>query len=184
MFIAVEIEEGIRKKLVDAQHRLMKVGANIKWVEPENIHLTVKFLGNVDPQLTVKICEVIERATKGFAPFAVEVVGLGAFPPKGAPRVVWAGVTDETSRLLKIHDALNSGLVPLGIPYEKRNFHAHITLGRVRSPKKADLIREELRLLSEERFGSIVVEALTLFASELTERGPVYTPLAVVSLQD
>ncbi|MCX7702588.1 MAG: RNA 2',3'-cyclic phosphodiesterase [Planctomycetota bacterium] len=182
MFIAVELEDDLRKQLSEVQKTLATSQANVKWVEPHNIHLTIKFLGDVDPALIVGICKVIESATEKQVPFVVPVIGVGTFPPTGLPRIIWVGASDEELRLSKIYNTLNSGLVPLGIPFEKRKFNPHITLGRIRTPKGADALKKMVSQYSQKPFGSIAVDSLTLFSSELTEKGPLYTPLANIRL--
>jgi len=183
MFIAVELDPTLRKRLVEVQDFLDRSGANVKWVEAENIHLTLKFLGDTDPALVVEICKVIEKATENEVPFEVPVVGVGSFPHSGPPRIIWAAALDEGEHLARIYNTINSGLVPLGIPFEKHRFVPHITLGRMRSLKGADSLKKLLLNYSNTEFGSVAVDMLTLFSSELTDKGPIYTPLATIELK-
>jgi 2'-5' RNA ligase len=182
-FIAIELPADVVEGLARVQEKLGAAGAKVKWVERQNLHLTVKFLGDVDYEKTGEISRVISEAVADAAPFFLKVHGIGTFPKGGrAPRVVWAGLEGGTEPLDKIFNRLNRELVRFGVAYEKRRFSPHATIGRVRSAAGADRLAEAVREHADDDFGEAEVSGLVFFMSELTGRGPVYTALAHIPL--
>jgi len=161
---------------------LSTAGADVRWVRADNLHLTLKFLGNVDETIIHEVSAAVEATAGEFGTFDMALSGLGMFPPGGAPRVIWCGLEEPTGTLERLYYALNATLAPYAERDEHRRFSPHITLGRVRSPRR----REDLgRLVEENRnveIGPQSVEAVTVMMSELTPRGPIYTPLSTAPL--
>jgi len=150
-------------------------------VESENTHLTVKFIGEIDPAKVDGVKAAVARAAAAMQPFEMSVRGAGSFPA-GRPRVIWVGVEEKTGVLSRLHEELELALEPLGVESEGREFTAHLTLGRVRSGRN---VRDLMKLLSVENpaeLGDSQVESLTLFESKLTPQGPIYSPLAKIRL--
>lgn len=176
-FIAVEFSDDIRQRLAAAQERLRGSVSGVKWVEPGILHLTLKFLGEIDEGAVDGVAGAMADAAAGVSPFEVRVAGLGAFPPHGAPRVVWAGLADPSGSLQALHDTLDRGLEPLGIEPEGRPFTAHLTIGRVKEPRGAQALRALIEKQAPAEFGVQRVEELVLFRSVLSSSGPTYTPL-------
>lgn len=181
-FIAVELPEDVIQKLARTQQKLKSTGARVKWVERQNLHLTMKFLGDVEFEEVNEISSVMAEAVKDVSSFTVMAKGTGAFP-KGerSPRVVWAGVDGDVQMLEKIFQRLNENLVRFGVPYEKRRYSPHITIGRVRSSKGTAELAQAVRDCSDKEFGQVQVTELLLMMSELTSSGPVYTVLAHIA---
>jgi 2'-5' RNA ligase len=176
-FIAVECnnEEMIRR-FIKVQRRLERTGADIKSVEPENIHLTLKFLGDVEPSRVEEVFNVIQGIS--FDPFDMEVEGVGVFPHPGHIRIIWAGITEGSEPLYDIFKEIEGKLGDIGFKKERRKLHPHLTICRVRSGRNKEHMLEEINLLQKEDFGTIHVDKVVLKKSELTPKGPIYTTLA------
>jgi len=176
-FIAIEFDDAIRRLLVQVQERLREAGCKVRWARAEQMHVTLKFLGEIDPATVEAVAEAMAHAAEAAAPFEVDVAGLGAFPPRGAPRVVWAGVEDPGGHIQRLQARLERRLERLGFERERRAFHPHLTLGRVKDRHGADRLRERIEGQPARRFGRQRIEELVLFQSELKPAGAVYTPL-------
>ena len=176
-FISVDIEDqSLLDALEEAQRRLERTGAYLKCVERENIHVTVRFLGDVREGLVGELQRLISGV--GFTPFRVELSGLGAFPNLRRPRVVWTGISDGVEELIGIFRRLEPKLVGLGFKPEARGFSPHITLARVRSGRNRERLAGELAAHADEAFGEFEVEHIRLKKSILTPRGPIYSTIA------
>jgi 2'-5' RNA ligase len=181
-FIAISLPESVLQAMGQAQETLRRLGRGIRWVRKEGIHLTLKFLGDVDTDHVENIHMAMERASKGTSPFVLTGDGIGVFPDLKRPRVIWIGLSGDLQVLLALQARLESQLKGLGFPKEKRPFKGHLTLGRVKGRLGASELRKAL-----EGFGSFQTEAFTvrsvaLFQSTLHPQGAVYTKLAEVSL--
>jgi 2'-5' RNA ligase len=178
-FIAVDIDDrDALKRLSDVQETLTKSGADLKLVKPENIHITMRFLGNITPQMVDKIHGAMGHVA--FAPFTAEIRGVGVFPTLKYARVVWAGIRTGVEQLEDIFDQLEPHLQDLGIKPDKKGFSPHITIARVRTGRhKAELI-QCLNELANFEFGVLKVACLKLKKSTLTPRGPIYSTLKEV----
>jgi 2'-5' RNA ligase len=175
-FIAFDLDSDfVRKKLTEIQTLLVKTAADLRVVEPQNIHVTMRFLGDVRTDNIEKIYEAMKKAM--FVPFGVRIQGIGAFPDVRYPRVVWAGITHGANDLRSISSQLEPHLTALGFAPEPRGFSPHLTIARVRDGRN----KEELAKFINERkdfdFGSIMATCLRLKKSDLTPKGPVYSTL-------
>jgi len=180
VFVAIEISDEVRAELARTQQTLAVASAKVKWVAPENIHLTLKFLGDIDEETAGPVRAAMAAAAGG-GPFAFEVAGLGTFPPRGKPRVVWAGVTEGAQAATRLQAKLEAALRPLGFRAEKR-FVPHLTLGRVKSPKGADELMARIEGHAGAAFGTCSAAEMTLFQSTLTPQGAVYRVVAKQAL--
>ena len=181
-FIAIEMDKAVVEKLEAIRHRLQKADADVKWVEPENSHLTIKFIGEIDPAKVDAIKAEMQQAAVTVKPFELAVHTAGSFPKGRPPRVLWVGVHDASGSLARLHAELENGLAKLGIEPEGREFAGHLTLGRVRSRKNVRKLAEMLAAENPAELGSSHVDGLTLFESKLDARGPKYTALAHIQL--
>jgi RNA 2',3'-cyclic 3'-phosphodiesterase len=182
LFVAVDIPAEVRQGLASLQDRLRHAQADVSWVRPENIHVTLKFLGETDEKRLPSIREALAGVARTGAPFSMEVVGVGSFGGR-VPRVVWVGVRDGAQPLTDLARQVERVLARLGFPKEKREFTAHLTLGRVRSPRNAQGLLAAVQEVREERFGTIAAKAFELVQSELRPSGSVYTTLERFSLR-
>ena len=180
-FVAVEVGEYARESLERGIERLRAAGADVRWVRPGNLHLTVKFLGNVEMTQTGEIAGALADACAPFSPFEGELRGLAPFPSARKMRVVAVRFTAE-AELARLARAVDEALVPLGVPHESRPFRAHLTLGRVKNPKNAGPLAAMLAERADMSFGEVGVDAVGLFQSELTRSGPIHTRLATAPL--
>lgn len=185
-FIAIELPADIREGLDQVIARLNSSQPDVKWVDPNSIHLTLKFLGYVAPDRVAEITKAITDAAAGIPPFSLEITGLGVFPGLNRIRVVWVGVEDETDKLLQLQKRLETNLEILGFPPEERDFTPHLTLARVRdtaSPAE----REELgRLIAATKvlsIGTFTAKSVSLMRSQLARTGAVYTKMAAIELK-
>jgi RNA 2',3'-cyclic 3'-phosphodiesterase len=182
-FAAVEITGSIRARGEELIAALDGTGADVKWVEPHNLHLTLKFLGDVQQREIVAVCRAIAEGTAKVKPFEVALRGAGAFPTAARPRTVWLGVTAGTEAMVELHDRVEAELAELGYREEHRRFQSHLTIGRVHG---AAIGIAELgkRIQSHADFlaGRMSVDKVTLFASTLTPDGPIYEVLGTAPL--
>lgn len=185
LFVAVEISDAARRVANEAAEALRRaIGTRLRasWVSPANMHLTVRFIGHVADERAATVLETLAPPL-GMEPFDVELDGPGAFPPSGAPRVIWIGVTRGLAGLSAMHDAFDRRLAPLGYAPDARPFSAHLTVARVKDAPKGSgaLVREALRGITPAptRWG---VEHATVFRSHLSPRGPRYEALGRVVL--
>jgi 2'-5' RNA ligase len=180
-FLAIDIDESTRGELVSAQSALPKAGIRLKLVEPQNLHLTLKFLGEVSEDKIAEISETLTNTTTGFQEFEMQVKGLGAFPSLHRPRILWAGIAEGRERVVELQRRLDASLQPVGFPPE-RDFHPHITLARVKFVRGGELA-SFIRGASTKEFGTTRVGEVTLVQSTLTPKGPIYTKLVGVKLE-
>lgn len=181
-FLAFDIDnESVMKKMVEMQDLLLKTGADLKAVEPENIHITVRFLGNVLPPTVDKVFEGMKKVQ--FVPFDVKINGVGAFPDVRYPRVVWAGITQGAERLRDIFNQLEPHLHGLGFAPDPKGFSPHLTIARVRSGRNKAQLAQFITDTVDYEFGVVRAACLRLKKSELTPKGPVYSTLKEVCPQ-
>lgn len=176
-FISIEISDEVRSRLGDFQGRLESTGADLKLVEPQNIHLTLRFLGDVPEKQIEEVKNVTRDAGKITDPFDLEVNGVGVFPHLDYIRVIWAGVGEGRERTTIIRQRLDKNLAEINFPPENKEFTPHITFARVRSGKAKNKIANLVREMSDENFGICHVDAIELRKSKLTQKGPIYSTL-------
>ena len=178
-FIAFEINNSsVLQKFTEVQDLLVKTGADLKLVAPENIHITIRFLGDVS---VAKIDSIHESMKKtDFTAFDCQIHSLGAFPHLGYPRVVWAGISKGADELTKVTDQLETELRQLGFRADPKGFSPHLTLARVKTGRnKAELTRR-IQEMADYEFGSVKADCLRLKKSVLTPKGPIYSTLREV----
>lgn len=181
-FLAIEIPRTILKKIEEVQDDLKSSRADVRWVNPEKIHLTLKFFGNIDESRIDPIVKSIERPTQTISPFSLKVRGVGAFPYLKNPRVIWMGLVDGKEVLVSFQKQLEKELEKIGFEPEERAFHPHLTLGRMKSSKGREELAGRMERHKEEEFGNFQVERVVLFKSDLKPTGPIYTPLRELRL--
>jgi 2'-5' RNA ligase len=184
-FIAVDLGKAIRDRCVALQESLARSGAECKWVEPENLHVTLLFLGEVVDRDVPALCEAVAEVCAKQAPFGASVESAGCFPNARRPRVVWVGVGAGAAELVALHDALEPPLLALGCyRREERQYTPHVTLGRVKGERSpADQLATALAKQAKWQGGTTEVRELLVLSSELTPQGPVYTVLSRAKLE-
>ena len=185
-FIAIELPTGVRAELTSLEENFKaRRHPFVKWVNPESMHLTLKFLGDVAVDSMPQIVEAMSGVARSHSTFKLQVAGTGAFPNWQRPQVVWVGVDGELGRLNSLQKGLESALSPLGFPPESRPFSAHLTLGRLRDRVTPDDRRRFAEFAQTVEFKtnpSFEVIAIRLMKSQLTPAGPIYSELAVARL--
>jgi len=176
-FIAIALPDEIHRNLAEFQNSLKKHQADVSWVNPENIHLTLQFLGEIHPNLVDKVGNCLEEVVPTQLSFAFEVAGTGVFPNPKRARVLWIGVTQGKEQVNLLQSTIEKSLRILNLPTENRAFHPHLTLGRVRSPKNLDAVVSDLLNQPKLSLGTVTVTQVTLFSSKLSPAGAIYTLL-------
>jgi len=182
-FIACDIPDLFLEKISSVQDRLKGLDMDVTWTKVGGIHITLKFLGDIEEGYIDKVAAVIEEISKGQAPFEISIKGSGAFPNLKNPRVVWIGVEDEVNVLSKLQQGLDDRLKGLGFEPEDREFRPHLTLGRVKGPRGKERLSAAVSELKGIEIGSFTVDRVILYKSELKPTGAVYTKLKEVILQ-
>jgi 2'-5' RNA ligase len=175
-FIAFDIEsDAVLNRLASAQSQLIQTGGDLKLVEPQNIHVTVRFLGNITPATAEKIFEEMKQVQ--FTPFTVQIKGIGAFPNPQYSRVIWAGITQGADQLKNVFSQLEPKLQGLGFTPDNRGFSPHLTIARVRSGRNKQQLADFITKNANYEFGTINAKCLRLKKSTLTPKGPIYSTL-------
>jgi 2'-5' RNA ligase len=175
-FIAIGIPAQLQRNIGECIEILKKHDADIKWVAPENLHFTLKFLGSTPDVLLPKIRESLAAVVTTYEPFYIKIYGTGAFPNKKYPRVIWAGAHNADG-MKNLQDGIERSMAFLGVKREDREFNPHLTLGRVRSRRGMIMLIKELATFEEKEFGIVPVDRILLMKSELTLKGPEYACL-------
>ena len=181
-FLAIEIPVTVLKKIGEVQEELRFSRAEVRWVNPEKIHLTLKFFGNIEESKVEPIVESIGGPIHATSPFSLQAKGLGAFPHFRNPKVVWLGLVDRQQIMIPLQKQLEDQLEKIGFQREDRPFQPHLTLGRTTSSRGRDELVGRMEKYREEEFGEFQVEGVTLFKSELKPSGPIYIKLREIRL--
>ena len=177
-FIAVDLADGVKGRLTALQEKLGRSAGGVKWTPPENFHLTLLFLGEVEELETVSICRVVQQRARKHTPFSVDVGGLGAFPNLRRPKILWAGMTDGVPELRALHADLEEGLLDLGCyRREEREYTPHLTLGRLSHDDRAEDWGGILAKYTDWDGGTTPVDEVLVMASEMRRGGPEYSVL-------
>jgi 2'-5' RNA ligase len=188
LFVAIELPAELRRLLEERSDTLSSMihSSIIRWVRPEGIHLTLKFLGDVPGGKLEAVKEAVRTVGPRFSPFEYSVGGLGCFPNTRRPRVIWIGVRERSGRLEVLQAEIEQAYSALGFEKERRPFHPHLTLGRVRrGVRHADhqAVADAITRVEHFSLGDYRVEEICLYRSELKPTGAVYTKLLVVRLE-
>lgn len=180
-FIAIELPERIKKKIEELQALLKKTNAFVSWVKPENIHVTLKFLGEVPEDKINEVFSATGKALEGSKKFTMSLKGMGVFPDFRRPRVIWIGAGSGEKELCNLANKIEEEMEKMGFPKEERKFSAHFTIGRVKSPKNIDSLME---LVKSTDFSTeeIEVNEVVVMKSQLHPAGAIYTPLKKMTL--
>jgi len=185
-FIAIELPDKVKNELSEILYKLNPGREKaVKWINPNGIHLTLKFLGNTPEEKIVDITQAVAKASSSTYPFNLELKGLGAFPNLKSPRVVWVGVGGDIPIITNLQRQIDQSLIPLGFSPEKRDFSPHLTLGRVRdktSKNERYELGKTIESLRIEGSSSFAVDRISLMQSTLTSSGAIYNQLATVVL--
>jgi len=181
-FVAIEISPEVRSRAAQLIARFSPTSAKVNWIDPHNLHMTLKFLGEVDLRESPQVCAAVGEAMAELPPFSIRVAGAGAFPDLQRPRTVWLGVTEGAEELIALHERLETSLVKLGFRQEQRRFRPHLTIGRVRGLSGAAELGELVARHQDFDAGISDVDEVVVFSSELNRDGPTYEPLSTAEL--
>ena len=184
LFVAIDIEPHVRIRLKQIQNRLGQEldlsGKNVKWIPPDQVHLTLKFLGQVDDSSLTQVCDIVKRTASEFDRFDFEVKGLGVF---GRPaRVVWAGISNCPG-MMALQASLEDEFIRHDWPTENRPFAGHLTVCRVKHVSAGRKLAEAVRSYEDESFGLVHAKEVVLYQSQLTSAGPVYSAVCRAALR-
>ena len=175
-FLSIDIEDqSLLSQIQNIQQKLDLSAAKMKIVKSENIHFTLLFFGDTPLKRLDQIQTSLERID--ITPFEIEIAGVGAFPNRRRPRIIWIGVAHNASKVLSLKDEIDSSLLELDYQPEKRKYTPHATIARVRHVKDSKRIADNLEYLSNEVIGTMSVNKVTMMKSTLTPSGPIYEPL-------
>jgi len=177
-FIALNLSDETKEELSRIQEELKKADAGVKWSKPHNIHITLKFLGEIDEAKASEIKTALDGISEEYKPFDISLFKLGAFPSLNQLRVLWVGIDKGCSEVDRIAESTEKSLEKIGFLREARPFSAHLTLGRVKSGRNKASLKEKLSSIEVEPKSSRI-DNITLYQSTLTQKGPIYTPLHV-----
>jgi len=177
-FIAVAASHEVRQGALRLIETLRPAAGDVKWVEAENLHWTMQFLGDVDERDIPEVCEAIAKAAEEIEPFDVETRGAGAFPSADRPRTLWIGAGQGERNMSVLHAAIERRLKKRGYRGEERRFVPHITLGRARGKGRPHSLTTELAAMADYDAGTMLVDEVTVYASELGRDGPEYRVLS------
>jgi len=178
-FCAIELSNEVRERLAEHAQQLRQKNpeASASWSRPENVHLTLKFFGNVPTQDLSKISAAASRAAKEFSLFQIRIGGTGVFPRRSRPQVLWIGVEDASGHLSDLQQRLEEEFASEGFPKDDRGYRPHLTIARLRKPEDARQLAEA-HIQTKFSFIEVSVNEFVLFRSELSSKGSRYTPIS------
>jgi 2'-5' RNA ligase len=180
-FAAIFPPPEVSSGLSELVEKLRRLCSGVKWVEKENMHLTLRFFGGLTDEQIEAASQCMRELAQLRDPFKARLGTVGAFPSPSRARVIWVGADEGKEKLVDVATALEERFVKTGLGQADKPFSPHLTIGRVRIPRKNPELEEAIRALTFEK-GEFMIEALTLTKSELTPRGPIYSPLTVAKL--
>jgi 2'-5' RNA ligase len=180
-FVAVFLDPSLHRQIATIQKRLSHSGADIKWVEPCNLHFTLQFLGDVETARIPSIADALRECVTDSHGFELQLNSVGAFPHLQNPRVLWVGIGAGKGRLINLMSMVGEAMKMEGFPRDKKGFSPHLTIGRVRSLRNLKALLEKLNSNINVE-GKMQVASIQFTASELTTRGPIYTPIDIIPL--
>ncbi len=181
-FIAIQLPEEITAFIRKIQEGLGAYGFKVRWVRPENIHLTLKFLGDITDENIRQTSRVISDAAGEYAPISLGVKGIGVFPGVKRPRVIWIGINGQTGELAGLQKTLDGKLEAIGFKKEKRSFKGHLTIARVKGNLDTRRLIDAMKEFGEYESKTFIADKVFLFKSELKPSGAVYTKLMSAAL--
>lgn len=184
IFVAVHLDPPLRSAIRALERRLEEAGAVLRWVPPENLHFTLRFLGHISTAQLTRVVRAARAAAAGVAPFRLTLAGVGGFPSLRRARVVWVGIAEGADAMRALAARLDDALARERFPKEPRPFHPHLTLARVRDPAKAGTLEAAAASLEGFQVGAQDVTSLAVMESLLRPSGALYVPVEEVPLED
>ena len=182
LFLAIPIDKQILDALAEVVEKLQGSRGPVRWVRPEGMHLTLKFLGDTEPDRIESLVQAITSGTRDIMPFPITVTGAGAYPNLRRPRVLWAGVVENSGTLKRLARNIEEEAEKLGWERESRTFSPHITIGRVKGNMNIARLTAAMKEIKDAYWGDQEVGELVLYSSELKPGGAVYEKVRVLNL--
>jgi 2'-5' RNA ligase len=183
-FIAVELSADVRGRAARLMEKLKQTPAKVRWIESRNLHLTLKFLGDVEAIEIPEVLARVQQAVRELESFDLTFYGVGAFPDASNPRTIWLGAREGSQAMIAMHQRVEDALAEMGFRKENRRFRPHVTIGRVRDTRNAKRdLKDLLAKYADYEGGISHVEELVVFSSQLQEGGPLYEPLGRAELK-
>ena len=179
-FLAIDLDDDLKPKINNLIRQFKQIDTKIKYVELVNLHLTLKFFGDIDTEGLELLTKAIDNVVSDFKPFNIKIKGCGSFPNKNHIKVIWVGIEDENI-LKDLHDKLDKEFARLGFDKDKK-FSTHLTIGRMKSAKNKDEVKATIEEFSDIEIGEMEVKSISLKKSTLTPSGPIYEDLEVFKL--
>ncbi len=178
-FVAVELAQDVRGRTSRLIKKWSASGADVRWVKPENMHLTLNFLGDVDEREVHQVCDAVARAAASHEVFQCSFFGVGAFPNAAKPRTVWIGIDENREALCSLQAATEEALHKIGFPKERRRFNPHLTIGRAKhAGSDWGQLSEMIDQAGQFDGGTMKVAEVVVFSSQLESYGAVHHPLS------
>ena len=181
IFIAIKVESGPQLSYMISYFKTGLKGENIKWINNENIHVTLLFLGDTNEDKIGTVREILIKKCEGTGRFDMIIRGSGIFSKRGDPRILWAGI-EPSEKLNQLYDSLLSGFKEAGFKIENHSFRPHLSFARIKSLKDMSLLKKLIDRHKDEQFQTVSVKEVILFESILEPSGPIYKPLSIINL--
>lgn len=181
-FVALPLDEGTLNRIQAAQRDLAQVDGDVRWTERENLHIALKFLGQVEDVQINEICHVVAAIAGEVEAFDFSIEGLTATPTEGQLRMIWANIVDPDGGLAELNGRMEDAFGQMGFKQEHRQFHPHLTVGRVKSGKNVAALRVQTAEYKDKVFGVQGAGEVIVFSSQLTPQGPIYAPMYTADL--
>jgi len=182
-FIAVSLPSSVLTGIEKLVRSFQSHGDGVNWVETNNLHITLKFLGDTPLNDLPKLINTVTQSIQHTDSFDVALHGIGVFPNWESPKTIWIGCREGADELRQLAESINKDLIPLGFPIESRRFSPHLTIGRVKKTTREAPLMSMLAEQRDRSFGSCSVSEVQIFSSELTRKGPIYDELAAIPLR-
>ena len=182
IFIAVPLDHALARAVETAERQLEAAGVVLKWIAPDNLHLTLRFLGEISPPQLTRARRAARAAVEGVEAFQIRITGIGAFPTVRRPRVVWVGVAEGAEKLVDLAHRLDDALARERFPKESRAFHPHLTLARIKGAGRSPALEAAIGPLGALEVGRQWVKSLVVLESHLRPSGALYIPVEEVPL--
>ena len=182
LFVAVRIPEPLLQRVIAVQEEFRQTGADVRWVSPASVHLTLAFLGEIDETRADSFKALLESEASKCSPLDIEYAGAGSFPPRGLPKVVWIGCRGDVTKLTDLASACRKAAEQVGVPPDRHSFVAHLTIGRVNSGRNAKRLVSAVKQQDEVEVGRDRVMEIRLMESTLMPEGPRYEVRETIAL--
>ena len=181
-FLAISFPSELSSRVEDLQQALKRADADVRWVPSQNLHLTLKFLGEIEDACATELSGLLRPEIERYSPLELHFEGVGRFPKGGPPRVLWVGCRGDVSPLIGLAQLCERAASVIDVPEERRSFSPHLTIGRVKSGRNRESLLRAMEARFDEVIGPLRVPRITLYKSELTPQGAIYQVLEEFSL--